>query len=450
MPPNPSLTRRVLVVGEVIVDQHLDVDVVRLGGVFHSARALSALGVTYGVAYVGPEYLRLSIEEYLGKLGAQVYREVGRTIGSPSVMLIRESTEAGDQGYLEILHKQAEVTWQEDALLALLQDFAPTDALVVPGHFPLDPLLNTLLEREVSVHLDIQYAVDVATLSQALRAPLSTIFCSTSAATFQDNAEGNPVRLRELIPESLATSLVLKENRGGSRVYSANPYPATEGPAFPTVTAHSVGVGDCFNAAWITRAGTEPPEKTLTRAAYQATLYASTFNQEEYEMLAQGALANDAAVVELVGTRLPWEQRASLEIYLAAPDFPGVDVGPLDQLEAALRYHNFRPRRPVKENGLHTTDTSPSDAQRMYEGDLSMISSCAMMIGVPLTFDAGMFVEIGMAVERGMPTVLYDPHNRINNLFTTKSVGKVCRTMGEVMDEVFEMLGKARHSGEVR
>ena len=50
----------VLIIGEVFVDTHLDLHyeqepLVRMGGIFHAARAFSALNIQYVLAYYAPE-----------------------------------------------------------------------------------------------------------------------------------------------------------------------------------------------------------------------------------------------------------------------------------------------------------------------------------------------------------------------------------------------------------
>ena len=55
--------RKFLVIGEVFVDFHLDrkqrnENLVRLGGVFHALRALSALEMKFSFAYYAPTILK--------------------------------------------------------------------------------------------------------------------------------------------------------------------------------------------------------------------------------------------------------------------------------------------------------------------------------------------------------------------------------------------------------
>lgn len=54
--------RKILIIGEVYVDQHLDIiengySTSRLGGIFHAARSCDALNIEYALAYYAPDYL---------------------------------------------------------------------------------------------------------------------------------------------------------------------------------------------------------------------------------------------------------------------------------------------------------------------------------------------------------------------------------------------------------
>lgn len=60
--------RKILIIGEVYVDQHLDIiengySTSRLGGIFHAARSCDALNMEYALAYYAPNYLVKDIEK---------------------------------------------------------------------------------------------------------------------------------------------------------------------------------------------------------------------------------------------------------------------------------------------------------------------------------------------------------------------------------------------------
>ena len=93
--------KRILIIGEVFVDTHLDIvngnktPMTRLGGIFHAARALSALRTDYALAFYSPSYLERDIRRFSEKLNAKASYSIGSIDAAPNVMLIRESTEAG-------------------------------------------------------------------------------------------------------------------------------------------------------------------------------------------------------------------------------------------------------------------------------------------------------------------------------------------------------------------
>jgi len=444
-PTSPD--QRVVVVGDVYLDYSLDVRIMRLGGIFHAARALQALRVPYSVAYTGPEYLEADIQHFAGELGSDGAHRVGIVTGAPALILAGDAREAGHQGYDEILRGSKKISWDNSSLERLLANFRPSDVLVVPGAFPLPEVLRAVAASGARIHIDIQYDVDPSVLNLG-GVPLETIFVSTSTALFQTGAGGNPEQLRRTIGPALARNLVLKENRGGSRVFLEDGRIA-EAPSFPSRTQHSIGVGDCFDCAWIAMNQTREAPSALALASYIASLYASTWSHEEFleSMTALLAAADD--VTAMCGTRIRWEDRKAYTIYIAAPDFPDVDTAPLDALAESLEYHNFTPRRPVKEHGLYTTDLTDEKAKKMYHDDLNLLESSNLLIAVPLTNDPGTFTELGVASALGIPTILWNPRDLPQNLFAWYCAGQRCSQLHEVIDTAFVALANPSPAGWV-
>ena len=111
-------SKKILVIGDVFVDVDITfqdrLQNVHLGGVFHSARSLSSLGVEYGLMYVSPNYLDKSIEKFSELLNSSFVKKLASVNGSPNVMLIGDKYEAGDQFYSEILRNQYELKLEAD------------------------------------------------------------------------------------------------------------------------------------------------------------------------------------------------------------------------------------------------------------------------------------------------------------------------------------------------
>jgi len=419
---------------------------IRLGGIFHAARALQALRIPYSIAYTAPEYLEADIQRFADQLGSDRSCRVGIVTGAPAVILAGDAREAGNQGYDEILREGKKIAWDNSVLQELLAKFKPTDVLVVPGVFPLPGVLRAITDSGARIHVDIQYNVDPILRSCGVQ--LDTVFASTSTALFQTGAAGSPEELRRIIGPALARNLVLKENRGGSRVFLEGGRIA-EAPSFPTRTQHSIGVGDCFDCAWIATNQTSEAPSALALASYVASLYASTWSHAEFLDSITALLAAADEVAEMCGTRIRWEDRQTYTIYLAAPDFPDVDTAQLDVLAESLKYHNFTPRRPVKEHGLFTTGLTELNAKKMYRDDLNLLESSHLLIAVPLTNDPGTFTELGVASALGIPTILWNPRHLPQNLFAWYCAGQRCSQLHEVIDTAFVALANPSPAGWV-
>ena len=151
----------ILIIGEVFVDTHFDIfdgnktPVTRLGGIFHAARALSALGTDYALAFYSPSYLEHDIHRFSEKLNAKASYSIGSIDAAPNVMLIRESTEAGEQGYHNVLKEQA-IFRNTESLLDVLKMVEPTDILLFPGRYDAEYVMNALNQSDASLHIDIK------------------------------------------------------------------------------------------------------------------------------------------------------------------------------------------------------------------------------------------------------------------------------------------------------
>ena len=135
---------------------------------------------------------------------------------------------------------------------------------------------------------------------------------------------------------------------------------------------------------------------------------------------------------------MPWEKRPNINIYVAAPDFDFVDRAPIDAIENALRYHNFSPRLPVRENGQMGLNPTVRRKFELLKADLSLLDQCQLMVAVMTYNDPGTLIEIGMACERGMPVIVYDVAGRAENLMLTELPTLVTSNIEQVVASVFE------------
>jgi nucleoside 2-deoxyribosyltransferase len=435
--PTAGTRQRILVIGDVFVDYHLDLQTVRLGGIAHAARALSALPHEWAVAVISPDYLDTALEAIQAR--ATLASRVGTVVGAPNLIVVRDSPEAGSQGYDDVLRDSREVEFDRKSLEGVLDDFSPSDILVFPGSFDLVPVLQAAGKRG-RLAVDAQYAVGLPTALLSAGTPLETLFLSTSCPLFRDEAGEDVSNLRSLVPPELARNIILKENRGGSRVLA--PGGEVEAGAYLAATLHSVGVGDCFDVVWIAHEDDPDLGRRLNRSSYVAGLYASTSDDSIFESRVHEALRQDRTIAELRGKRLPWEDRPDRMIYVAAPDFPTIDTKLLDELEEALRYHNFSVIRPVRDYGLVDDGTTRAERATIYQKDVAGIEASALMIAVPLVPDPGTFVEMGIAAKCQIPIVLYDSIGATANMFARETATMICAKRSEVVDGVFSLLGR--------
>lgn len=432
---------RIGVVGEVFLDVHpglCDAPPSRLGGALHACRTLSALGASFACAAIMPSYLVDGTIAECAGLGGTC-ETLGLISGSPNVAVYGDARESGDQGVLmPVLVGSHKCAMLEEALDTLAAGLS--DALIIPGVYPLEAVTRRLADSGVRLHVDIAYDIGLDAVLDG--PPVETIFLSTSSELFLARWSSNPSAAWDEL-SAIARTLVLKESRGGSRAYSADGYVLA--PAFVGPTQHSIGVGDCFDATYVHLAG-EKSADVLQCCSMVAAAYASTWEQDRFA---------EATTLILEGNRLPahdpislpWEVRPRHSIYIAAPDFPGVNLAPLEELLTALEYHNFHCRLPIRENGLADTTLSTEELEGFCDADLKLLDECELLLAVMLFDDPGTLIEVGIAAERGVPVVVYDPYDRARNVMLRCVPNLLSSDLSAVVTEVFRAIGEA-HAGD--
>jgi nucleoside 2-deoxyribosyltransferase len=147
-------------------------------------------------------------------------------------------------------------------------------------------------------------------------------------------------------------------------------------------------------------------------------------------------------LIALKGIQLPWENRKKINIYIAAPDFDFVDTSEIELLCKNLSYHNFTPRRPIKENGQMTDDDTEIERRTFFNKDMQLLDECHILIAVLLYNDPGTLIEIGVAAERKMPTFVYDPKNIAQNCMLTQIPNLVTSDLDAILSDVFSLASK--------
>lgn len=433
----------VLIVGEIVVDYTVPepgaVCKLRLGGVVHAARGLWAAGVDYAVAVCCPQYLVDEARRYLAAHGCKEFIWVGDVVGAPNVIVIRDQTEVSDQGYEDLLREQKQVTFREPA-----PDLRSYRKVVVfPGKFDVSTLLDRF-SPDTKFAFDVAY--DIANLKslQPFRERVEVIILSTSSPLFaalgKDKVDGLISEVRTLTPEVF----LLKENRGGSRLFNFLDGSVEEIPASLGKTVNSVGVGDVYSAVMLGFS-----DKGWAEAAWRgcqaATAYAQTTYPDDFRRDVQRAFALPVDVLrELGGTILPWHDRPGFSIYLAGPDFSYFRKPELDAAVESLKYHNFTVRRPIQENGELARPVSRGALVRTYNLDYQLLRECAAVFAIPLERDPGTLVEIGMAIVLGKPVITFDPRRENENTMVVAGSSVYSADLDTCLNGTFEALAKLR------
>lgn len=441
--------RHVCVVGQFLVDVTLpsygQPFKLRAGGVMHAARALWAIGCPYSLCYCSPDYLVSQIDKNGREYSALDTVRFGRISGCPNVVLVNEPKEAGQQGYEYLLRDEQECANDVKLLEQHLTGNSISDVLLFPGGFDLQSVLEVLNKWDGRVFADANFEPNSIDEFETLGRQFESLIYSTSSAIFATLFSGEFGRIRTELLGKYAKSLLLKENRGGSRFTNCDETICT--PAQQRLIQHSIGVGDCFDAVYIALRQTHSDRAALAYASCIAAEYASTTFPDDFRTNAQAWLALDSDEIESIsGILLPWETRSGINVYIAAPDFDHVDTRPIELVTDCLRYHNFSPRLPVREHGQVGDNASRERRQMLCDADLALLDECQLLLAVLLYNDPGTLIEIGIASARGVPVIVYDPHSLAENLMLTQVPFCVSSDLDEVISAIFSQASAIKHA----
>lgn len=436
---------KICLIGDILIDVTLKTEFnplkMRLGGVVHAARALWAMGVEYDVAYFSPSYLDTHIEKYLHEIGCHQIIKLGDVRNLPYTILIGEVKEIGDQQYDFLLgDNNADIDYDKKNFIKLSEY---SQILIISGNYNISfliPYINDSCKIYGDVANNVKSYDDLK-----LERKYDILFISTSSDLFKHSYCSFNDFMEHL--SMYANKVVLKENRGGSRAYD---YVKKEKYNIPSQTksiTHSVGVGDVYDVvAMLLDDG--PFEDALYRASWIASDYAATTFSEDFKKSVQQTLK--VPVIELKslgGCLLPWEKRPNCNIYIAAPDFSFVDTRPIDLLCNSLEYHNFKPRRPVVENGQMSSNANKEERLNLFIKDMEILNECSMLVAVIIYDDPGTYIEIGMAAQLKLPVIVYDPYKHANNCMLTELPTLVTHDLDLVIAEVFNQYSKQLRHG---
>lgn len=435
-----------ILIGEVTVDFTMPTRTthakVRLGGVVHAARGLWASGRKYSVGAFCPAYLVEQARNYLSQHGCQEFVLLGEVTGAPNVIAIADVKEVGHQGYEDILRDERRVVPSCDHV-----DLSRFDPVVIfPGRYDLGEVINQL-KPGARVTIDAAYDVDGADVLRSLTGRIDSLVISTSSTLFSKLALSDVAPLLDLAKSVGARQLLLKENRGGSRLFDVGTGAIEYITATLDVTMNSVGVGDAFTAVFGTFDGSS--RDAAWRGMQVATVYSQTTWPDDLRRDIERELRIPIEVVRgLGGVILPWHVRPGLQIYLAAPDFSYADHVEINAAVAALEYHNFRVRRPVKENGEAKREAPIESLSPYYFSDVQLLRECAAVFAIPIERDPGTLVEIGLAIEMGKPVVTFDPRSENRNTMVVRGSTAYSSDLDVCLNGTFDALSKLERGAD--
>lgn len=438
-----SLTGVVLVVGELVVDYTLghqgSISKLRLGGVGHAARGLWAADLEFSVAAFCPQYLIGEAKAYLAALGCREFIWLGDVVGAPNVILIGDVREVSHQGY-EDLMRETKIVKVHEPLPCL---DAYREVVVFPGRFDIN-VLASAFAVDARLSFDIAYDLEDLSSLMAFQRRLGAVILSTSSPLFMrlgsDDINILLNAIRALSPEVL----LLKENRGGSRLFDMQHGSVEEIPATLSRTVNSVGVGDVYSSVMVGLSHRGWIEAAW-RGCQAASVYSqSTFPDDIKRDLQRGFRLSIEVLRALGGSILPWHDRQSYSIYLAGPDFSYIEKQELDHAVDSLTYHNFRVRRPVIEGGELRRPASEGDMRHMYNMDYQLLKECDVVFAVPLDRDPGTLVEIGIAIEMGKPVITYDPRGENKNTMVVAGSSVYSADLDECLNGTFTVIAALR------
>jgi nucleoside 2-deoxyribosyltransferase len=363
---------------------------------------------------------------------------LGYVDGAPNTILVFDVTEVADQGYEDLLR-------DEKRIVPIANDLPlpiSSTVIVFPGKYSLQDLTGRLT-KGVPILVDAAYDTQSFDELAVLGHDLRTVVTSTSSRLFLDlndqTLDGLAARLAGMAG---LKNVVLKENRGGTRARDLSNGSTHVAGAQLGTTVNSVGVGDVFDVALAIHEH-EGMSTALTRASFASSAYAQTTYPEIFkDHVQRELLLSPDELTALPGTILPWEARPAKHIYIAAPDFERIDRQPIERASAALKYHNFTPRRPVLENGEIPTDSDAATLAATYQKDVVLLDECSLLFAIPIGRDPGTLVEIGLAIDRGIPVITYDVYRECANTMVMAGSSFYSTSLGDCLEATFKLLSQ--------
>ena len=259
-----------------------------------------------------PDYLNDSVREYLERFGCSQFIKLGTINGAPNVILIFDPTEVDDQGY-EVLLRDEKSVAPSPAVTA--SDFSGYGVvLVFPGTYDLASVMQ-LLPEQAEIILDAAYDVESIKSLEQMPRKINSLIISTSSRLFENEFAGDFEAFAKKFSALSPQAIILKENRGGCRVYLTAPQSTVNVPAFLGETVNSVGVGDAFDAAYVSRLKSDRTE-AVWRGAQVASCYAQTTDPDLFKEYVRRRTCTNYGGIDGPAGRIPAMGRAPKVPYL--------------------------------------------------------------------------------------------------------------------------------------
>lgn len=436
----------ICLVGDILTDvtlaTHNNPLKMRLGGIVHAARALWAMDVEYAVGYFAPSYMDSRINMFLKEHNCRAVIKLGNVTNNPYTMLIQEAKEIGNQGYEFLYHDDIDIAYNVNALKELNYY---DELMFISGNYDMNAVIS-YIGSDTKLHCDV--ANNVNDVSELPKGRLfETLFISTSSNIFRNQYTDFATFSNLLKP--YCKRMVLKENRGGSRVFDSTLGETFQIASQTSSITHSVGVGDVFDVVSLT-APFDSYRDRLVLASWIAMEYAQTTFPDDFKNSVKSLKRTSIADLNAQkGCILPWDVRQKCHVYIAAPDFSYADTKQIDVLCNCLKYHHFIARRPIRENGQMSEGADKKERLGLFCADMALLGECNMLIAVLLYNDPGTLIEIGLAAQRGIPTLVYDPYRKADNCMLTELPTLVSSDMDTILSKVFNEYSKMYANGDL-
>lgn len=435
---------KIILIGDIVVDVTLKTQnhnlKLRMGGIIHAARGLWALNIPYDIGYFAPSYLDEQIKNYLNDIGCSEIFKLGDVVGAPYLFLIQEAKEVGNQGYEFLLRDMIQINYLTEGL-EKINNNKYEDCILISGNYDQTKIIASL---DGDIHIDVTNNTNDFNFFKNINRKVSTVFISTSSTIFKTYFNDNFKSFAEEF-KIYCDKIILKENRGGSRGIDFKTGEIFNASSQTTPILHSIGVGDVFDTCYVIKQKSIANNEALEFSSWVAHEYALTTFPNDFKInISRIININVSDLMKMGGVSLPWENRKQINIYIAAPDFEDIDTSYIEVVEKSLIYHNFSPRRPIKENGLMEPKATKARKQDLFNKDINLLGQCSILIAVLLYNDPGTLIEIGLAAERGMPIFVYDPYSQAENCMLTELPNLVSNELDEIISEVFIVSSKLK------